>query len=1087
MGQLMSGIRVSIVPVASVVIGLLMYFSVAQVHDLFLETVGNLRGGIFLWTLFYLCVLAGWVFPVFCASRWILARYNVLAETTHDDALIPVAGWVRQRLPPILAVLCLAAVLIGQFAAALTIPETAFTDRDNVIEYLQKVASEANRSNFSSFSDLFAIFTTAPATEWPKIWANLAIYHTGTDLIVVGLYIALAIPFALWRARRWIARRQRRSSRIVGWLVFLIAIILTLNAYMVVAGAIQAGWQHLKTVDTHFSPTHLVVLPGVTMVLMWATWKVTRRSNQKLPIANANGFVFEWPFVVMLVLALVAISAGILVDPLVVTDYFNRANLLALALGVWVPVLTVLSLWSQRLRIPLILSGIVVLGSISLLFGDTYNVRFKNNVVMDSPDLDESLARWALANDCHLPPLPATAAPATLQRQPTGSKPCPAPVIVLAAGGASRASFYVTSVLGKLMDEVDDVGGQSFSNRIFAISGVSGGALAAVMYQAALADALKAKNARKGTEDAGKLAPPCQKGHEADPLWVGQGLMDADTPHTWKSCMQLLLAGDFLSPAISSLLFSDLLNIRFWGDRAETLERAWERRYERITGNPTLGESMVALRASLIEPGQDPRNWLPLLLINGTSVATGKRIVATELNLVASRPGRSCSDNETARTTDDCYRLFKDAYDLHDAKHPAGATAKLGSCDNCDIRLSTAATISARFPVVSPHGTIRNANGAIVDRVVDGGYFENNGALTAHDLAEALRDRGLKPFIIQITNEPKPERGDCDWAPEKLKLQPPAATPTFPLIRSPLAALLGTTTARGTLATVNLCRFVSPDEFLHFHVVSPNKGLLGQRNVSMSWWLSKNVQVFLDQQLYKSGGLNTRNENVAAFEWLGESLRRKNAGTTLHPIEGIATPSTRVEDIANEYRMLFAAAKPTPARQTEIDTEVSKILAGRHRYETVEKATGVPWYLVGIIHSRLVNDTFETHFHTSDPLTAHTVSEPRRRPETGTPPFTWEESAIDAMQYYGLTAQKDWSLPRHLYRLEMYFENHRSRMEFGLRSPYLWGGSNQYVSGTYLGRSPSFGVKVTDSATVILGAAVLLKGLAEKGAIKLPD
>lgn len=45
-------------------------------------------------------------------------------------------------------------------------------------------------------------------------------------------------------------------------------------------------------------------------------------------------------------------------------------------------------------------------------------------------------------------------------------------------------------------------------------------------------------------------------------------------------------------------------------------------------------------------------------------------------------------------------------------------------------------------------------HGNIIDRVVDGGYFENFGASTALELARVLKARGLSPQIILINNEP---------------------------------------------------------------------------------------------------------------------------------------------------------------------------------------------------------------------------------------------------------------------------------------------------------------------------------------------
>ena len=73
-----------------------------------------------------------------------------------------------------------------------------------------------------------------------------------------------------------------------------------------------------------------------------------------------------------------------------------------------------------------------------------------------------------------------------------------------------------------------------------------------------------------------------------------------------------------------------------------------------------------------------------------------------------------------------------------------------------DVRASTAAHNSARFTYVSPAGDLGNRNGS----VIDGGYFENYGALTALELAraakEALKDEGpaIKLVFLLISSDP---------------------------------------------------------------------------------------------------------------------------------------------------------------------------------------------------------------------------------------------------------------------------------------------------------------------------------------------
>jgi hypothetical protein len=72
------------------------------------------------------------------------------------------------------------------------------------------------------------------------------------------------------------------------------------------------------------------------------------------------------------------------------------------------------------------------------------------------------------------------------------------------------------------------------------------------------------------------------------------------------------------------------------------------------------------------------------------------------------------------------------------------------------VRASTAAHNSARFTYISPAGDLGDKQGS----VIDGGYFENYGALTALELARAARwelrheKPGVKLVILMISSDP---------------------------------------------------------------------------------------------------------------------------------------------------------------------------------------------------------------------------------------------------------------------------------------------------------------------------------------------
>ncbi len=77
-------------------------------------------------------------------------------------------------------------------------------------------------------------------------------------------------------------------------------------------------------------------------------------------------------------------------------------------------------------------------------------------------------------------------------------------------------------------------------------------------------------------------------------------------------------------------------------------------------------------------------------------------------------------------------------------------------------------------------------------------------------------------------------------------------------------------------------------------------------------------------------------------------------------------------------------------------------------------------FFIAVIHNMEASQNFNKHLHNGDPLTARTVQVPAGRPKKGTPPFSWEDSAADALAIRGLGAKTDWSLAGMLYQLEGY-------------------------------------------------------------------
>lgn len=451
---------------------------------------------------------------------------------------------------------------------------------------------------------------------------------------------------------------------------------------------------------------------------------------------------------------------------------------------------------------------------------------------------------------------------------------CERPIVIAAAGGASRAGFFAASVVGAMIDaETGNPAIGKIRNRIFAISSVSGGTTGAVMMRAAWMDALE-----KNTPDT----PPCID--KVSSAWFRSAsapLAKADM--SWRDCFQQLMAGDFLSPVFVGLAYRDIFPIGsvFTGakpgdDRSGLLEEAFERWYRRMTVGSARSCTDADHRGLCRRLGHLPDRvdaakpgvWIPLLFVNGTSVATGRRIIASDV-----RVGCVIDKDKI-----DKKRRFLDfSYDYREIREPAFRLAHDG-CDDpigaepsgIDMRLSTAALMSARFPLISTQGVLRDTDGKIVDSIVDGGYFENDGLATAADIVRELQNQGLHPVVIRIVNEPDAMVADNrQIGPEERidgrveRVRPPLPSPEdralFDDLTSIGRALYATRSGHedGHLAYL---RSVLAGPLVRIGVgeVKPGTTALCRsqvsqptliRKVSMSWWSSQPVQAYLDAQL----------------------------------------------------------------------------------------------------------------------------------------------------------------------------------------------------------------------------------------------
>jgi len=550
--------------------------------------------------------------------------------------------------------------------------------------------------------------------------------------------------------------------------------------------------------------------------------------------------------------------------------WLPRVLIVPIILGGWLPLLTFLSGLGRQFRAPLIVGAALVIALFSAVLGDNHSVRrinadavLKKHWDLPPMRLNQALDLWMQKNDC-------------------AGKPssCPRPIIIVAAGGASRAGFFTASVIGDLLDRAAQQGGamdpSKIRNRIFAISAVSGSAPAAAMSVAAFA--------RAGTE----TRQPCA--NRTPTLWYGEKI------NNWRDCLEALMAGDFLTSTVIGLTFHDTIRFGPWPDRAALLEQSWELRFADIMGIERKDwerDCPGDLRCPFMKLRPTPELWLPLLLLNGASAATGQRLITTVLDSTytvggcpAERARRAAADLKkkspvkqsrayaidaaTPGKVEDC-PVFLEATRFHtllkndtDVDFWAGIQrsflpeyirnlfSKKPGPTLDDVSLSTAATNSARFPVISPPGAVRNTKDNVIDRIVDGGYIENYGAITAMELAVAVNSvqRELAPFVLIISNDP-------DENPIINQIDVPDAV-VLTDVSIPIQAIASARDGRGRLAVQELEETLTKCEEDTAHIrVWPqyieegtgDKKTKRSLPVSLSWWLSTPLQLHLHQQL----------------------------------------------------------------------------------------------------------------------------------------------------------------------------------------------------------------------------------------------
>ncbi|MGF6434318.1 hypothetical protein [Bradyrhizobium elkanii] len=157
------------------------------------------------------------------------------------------------------------------------------------------------------------------------------------------------------------------------------------------------------------------------------------------------------------------------------------------------------------------------------------------------------------------------------------------------------------------------------------------------------------------------------------------------------------------------------------------------------------------------------------------------------------------------------------------------------------------------------------------------------------------------------------------------------------------------------------------------------------------------------------------------------------------------------------------------AKLTRNFTAVAKRLISpeaKARYQAVSAKTGVPWAFIAVAHERESSQDWGGSLAQGDSWNKVSTHVP-----AGRGPFkSWEDAAVDALVNCAPRAalNKDWSIGGTLTMLEQY--NGLGYFSRGKPSPYIWAGTDQYVSGKYV-RDGVYDPNVVDQQ---LGCAGLL-------------
>ncbi len=261
-------------------------------------------------------------------------------------------------------------------------------------------------------------------------------------------------------------------------------------------------------------------------------------------------------------------------------------------------------------------------------------------------------------------------------------------IFVSAEGGGSRAGLWTFLVHSYLYDHDPTY----FSDHLFSLTGASGGGVGNSMFYS---------QAEQLFENGGSFS-----------------FKKENTNNGFQYKASEVYQQNFLSSSLSALLGRDLMQSIFgllsFDDRGRLLEKEWENAHKVVIGSSD-GNSLLG-RDVLSFYGKGKNNTSPpLLVINTTHTQTG------QYALIAPVTFEGIPE----------FSGFRDFIGDMQVENP-----------HRSIRISTAMSLNARFPYISPAGEVKNrtTDGKVIEvgHFADAGYYDNIGGTVTRSLKEHL-------------------------------------------------------------------------------------------------------------------------------------------------------------------------------------------------------------------------------------------------------------------------------------------------------------------------------------------------------------